>query len=230
MPGARRISHAGGTCLMFLFGLLLCALCGVGLGGLVAGAIHLGDTDGGGVVLFVLSINLAPWIGVAGFALLAAAQRRAIRAAEALLPPLPALQPVLARIEASRAIGEGPDLPLFLGLTVAPDDRPGYRVDIHATVNLMDMDDYRVGRVVVAAHDPDRPWRVEIPRRPSPEWSARAALAKIDTAPDSTRVGRPAPVRVTGKGVRTHRFRPGVYAAYLGMLASVAVFWPQFSS
>ncbi|MHA6759991.1 hypothetical protein [Streptacidiphilus sp. PAMC 29251] len=212
---------------MLLFGLLFCALAGIELGATAAGAIHLGDADAGGVPFFVIGINLAPWTAFAGFALLAAAARRSARAREAAADPLPALQPVLARIDASRAIGMGSDLPLYLGLTVAPDGRPGYRVDLNATVNLMDMDDYRVGRIIVAAHDPDRPWRVELLRNPSAEWSARAVLAKIDSAPVSTIPAKPFPVPATG--LRRHRFRPGLYAMGLGLLASVAIFWSRFT-
>jgi hypothetical protein len=214
---------------MFWFGLLLCALLGVELGGVVAGAIHLGDADASGVGLFVISVNLVPWTGLGGGALLAAAGRRAARATEAALPPLPALRPVLARIETSRAIGDGPDLPLFLSLTVAPDGAPGYRADIHATVNLMDMDDYKAGRIVVAAHDPDRPWRVALEIRPSAEWLGRAALAKIDSAPVSTLVGKPLPTRPPGERAPRSRGRLGLYAVLLGLAVSVPLFWSQFT-
>ena len=214
---------------MFWFGLLLCALLGVDLGGTVAGAIHLTDDTGHGVALFVVCVNLVPWTGIGSIALLTLAGRRAARAAEAARPPLPALRPVLARIEASRALGDGPDLPLFLSLTVAPDGAPGYRADIHATVNLMDMDDYKAGRIVVAAHDPDRPWRVALEPRPSAEWRARAALAKIDSAPVSTLAARPLPVWPPGERAPRSAARPGLYAVLLGLAASVPLFWNQFT-
>jgi hypothetical protein len=213
---------------MFWFGLLLCALFGVELGGTAAGAIHLADGAAGEISLFVISINLAPWTGLGGFGLLAGARHRAARAHEAATDgPLPALQPVLARIETARAVGEGPDIPLRLGLTISPDDRPGYRVDVGATVNLMDMHDYRVGRILVAAYDPDRPWRVQILPPPA-DWAARAASAEIDSAPLSTLTVKPLPVPAEAVGTRRRRFRPGLYATAVGLLASVAVFWTEF--
>jgi hypothetical protein len=145
--------------------------------------------------------------------------------------PLPALQPVLAKIEISRAVGEGPDFPVNLGLTVAPDDGPGYRVETSVTVNLMDMDRYRVGRVIVAAYDPAHPWRVQIqPLPPSPAWAERAAHAAVDSAPLSTLITKPVLVPASGPAKRRRGYRPGLYATCVGALASVAVFWTQFTS
>lgn len=210
---------------MLVFGLLLCAITGVALGATSVGAAHLTDDSGSGVAYFVIGLNVAPWAAAAGFALLGAANARAIGRSRRSEPPLPELRPVLARIETSRAVGDGPDLPLRLGLTVAPEDRPGYRVEIGATVNLMDMDDYRVDRIVVAGYDPERPWRVEITRAPTAAWSGRAALAKIDSAPIDTLVSSPPPVPPTGRGVRSHPYRPGLYALLVGLAVSFPYFW-----
>ena len=213
---------------MFLFGLLLCALLGVESGGIVAGAIHLTDGTASGVGLFVISVNLVPWTAIGGVVVLTVAQRRSVRTAAGAALPLPVLLPVLARIETSRAVGEGPDLPLRLGLTVAPDDAPGYRAEIGATVNLMDMDDYKAGRIVVAAHDPDRPWRVALEPHPSAEWLARAALAKIDSAPLSTLAA--APVPPAGRTAPRRIARPGLQAVLVGLAASLPIFWTRFTS
>jgi hypothetical protein len=214
---------------MILFGLVLCGLFGAEIGGIAAGAMHLGN-GADGVTLFVVSINLAPWTGIAGFGLLAYGRSRATRALEvAIHGPLPALRPVLAKVETARAVGEGPDIPLRLGLTIAPDESPGYRVDVSKTVNLIDMNDYRVGRIIVAAYDPDRPWRVEIPL-PSAEWVARAAVAGIDSAPLDTLAVKPPPAPPVGFAARLRAAPLGRFATLAGMLVSVAVFWKQFTA
>ena len=70
----------------------------------------------------------------------------------------------MARIESSRAVGEGPEIPLQLDLTVAPTGRSAYRAHATAVVNLMDLEDYRTGRTVVVDHDPERPWDVRVRR------------------------------------------------------------------
>nr|WP_134004977.1 hypothetical protein [Streptomyces sp. 846.5] len=233
MPGlvADPDTPGGGTT-VYWFGLLCCALLGVEIGGVAAGAIHLTDPAfSDSVLLFVLSINLAPWTGLIGFAAVMGsrpkAERLAERAERAKIEAAPQV-PALARIEMSRAVGEGPDLPLLLDLTVVPDGRPGYRVEMHATVNLMDMDAYRAGCVVVVDHDPDRPWRVTLHRNPSPEWRSRAALAKLDSAPASTKVARPLPPPRPTAYRRPGR--TGVRAMLVGMAISVGVFWHWFGA
>lgn len=217
---------------MYWFGLLLCALLGVELGGVAAGVVQL-TGDGGvaaGVVLVVVGANLVPWTGMAGFAAALKSRPRAQRLAErtaAAEIAAAVMLPALARIEGSQAVGEGPDLPLRLDLTVAPDGRPGYRAEIHATVNLMDLEDYRVGRIVVVEYDPDRLWRVKLLRSPSAELSSRAALAKIDSAPGSTLAVRPPSGPRTGP--YRHPARAALLAVGLGLLGSVALFWQYFT-
>jgi hypothetical protein len=215
---------------MLWFGILLCAAMGIELGGVAAGALHLGDASGDSVLLFVICVNLVPWTGIAGISAIVGARKRASRPIETLREVLPTLEPVLAKIEASRAVGEGPDLPLMLELTVAPDALPGYRVEIRATVNLMDMDDYKVGRIVVARFDPYNLWRVEIPPAStvSRDWADRAANAAIDSAPIETVVVKPRPAPVV-RGALPLQYRLGKYATLLGALASVAIFWKQFT-
>ena len=218
---------------MLWFGILLCAATGIELGGVVAGGLHLGDVTGDALLLFIICVNLVPWIGIAGISAIVSARKRASRPvgpAETLQEVLPTLEPVLAKIESSRAVGEGPDLPLLLELTVSPDALPGYRVEIRATVNLMDMDDYKVGRIVVARYDRYNPWRVEIPPAyaVSRDWADRAASAAIDSAPFESVVVKPRPAAAVSR-VLPFQYRLGKYAILLGALASVAIFWKQFS-
>ncbi|MFJ6657623.1 hypothetical protein ACIQNG_14805 [Streptomyces sp. NPDC091377] len=98
----------------------------------------------------------------------------------------------LARVESVRAVGEGAgDVPVRFDLTVVPDDGRPYRVAIREQVNLVDLPDYRPGRIVVVEYAPERLWRVALVRRPSAEWEERAAGAGIDSAPESEWVREP---------------------------------------
>ncbi|PBC66118.1 hypothetical protein BX265_8562 [Streptomyces sp. TLI_235] len=197
---------------MYWAGLLLCALLGVELGGIAAG---IADSH---VPLIVISSNLAPWTAIGGFTLLAGGRRRRV---EAALGPV-RLETAMARIESSRAVGEGPDIPLQLDLTVAPTGRPAYRANATAVVNLMDLDEFRVGRTVVVDHDPERPWNVRVRRQPGAEFAGRVALAKIDTAPVETR--RNAPSLADRKGGRPSGVTTGLLAVLAGALLSPVPF------
>ncbi|MFJ9340375.1 hypothetical protein ACIRP0_13920 [Streptomyces sp. NPDC101733] len=116
---------------------------------------------------------------------LAGAPARARRAAVAK-------RTALAGIESLRALdGEGGDIPVEFDLTVAPDDAPAYRVTITAYVNLVVLPGYRPGGVVVVEYPVDRPWRVRLVGRPTPEWTQRTAGARVDTAPPSSLVRKP---------------------------------------
>lgn len=111
-------------------------------------------------------------------------------------PPGPVEPPVtrtaLARIEDLRATsGESADVPVDFRLTVAPDDRPAYRVNIDERINLVDIPVYRPRSIAVVEYRPDEPWEVRIVTRPTPEWSRRAEEAEIDSAPESTLVEKP---------------------------------------
>ncbi|WP_345696898.1 hypothetical protein [Kitasatospora terrestris] len=197
-------------------GLLLCALVGVELGGIVAGIMSTDTATG--VVLTVVGANLAPWTAMGGFVLLYRGRRRASQVKQA--PPR--LEPAMARIESSRAVGEGPDIPLDLDLTVAPAGVPAYRAGATAVVNLMDLDDFRVGRTVVVDHDPLRPWDVRVRIRPDGEWAGRLAAAGIDTAPPESR--RAEPPRPAGSGGRTGTARIGMAAIAVGAVLSLVPF------
>ncbi|MGW2288400.1 hypothetical protein [Streptomyces phaeochromogenes] len=110
--------------------------------------------------------------------LLAGAPRRAREAA--VVP-----RTALAVVESREAVGgeATSDVAVRFDLTVAPDDVPAYRVAFTQDINLTDLPDYRQGVVVVVQYPPDRPWRVRIVKRPTPEWEDRAADARLDSAP-----------------------------------------------
>jgi len=103
------------------------------------------------------------------------------RAREAAVVPCTAL----AVVESVEAVaGEATsDVAVRFDLTVAPDDVPVYRVAFTQNINLADLPDYRQGVVVVVQYPPDRPWRVRIVKRPTPEWEERAADARLDSVP-----------------------------------------------
>ncbi|MDX3241659.1 hypothetical protein [Streptomyces sp. ME18-1-4] len=102
------------------------------------------------------------------------------RAREAAVVPRTAL----AVIESLEAVGgETSDIPVRFELSVAPDDAPAYRVQIRQDINLVELPDYRPRGIVVVAYPPDRPWKVRIVKRPTPEWEDRAAGARLDSAP-----------------------------------------------
>ncbi|MFD7831747.1 hypothetical protein [Kitasatospora sp. NPDC059803] len=142
------------------------------------------------VPLFIGGLGLPIVYGL--LLLLAGAPRRA---REAEVVPRTAL----AVIESLRAIGgETSDVPVRFDLTVVPDDEPAYRVGITQDINLVDLPDYRPRGVLVVKYPPDRPWRVTIVKRPTPEWEERAAGAQLDSAPESPMVTEPSEGRSTG--------------------------------
>lgn len=111
------------------------------------------------------------------------------RAREAALAPRTAL----AMVESLEAVGgeATSDVAVRFDLTVAPDDIPAYRVAFTQNINLADLPDYRPRGVVVVQYPPDRPWRVRIVKRPTPEWEDRAAGARLDSAPGPVLVSEP---------------------------------------
>ncbi|MGA6226375.1 hypothetical protein ACPESV_39250 [Streptomyces umbrinus] len=130
----------------------------------------------GSVPLCVAGVGLPAVYGL--LFLLAGAPRRAREAA--VVP-----RTALAVIESREAVGGAAtsDVAVRFDLTVAPDDVPAYRVAFSQDVHLADLPDYRQGVVVVVQYPPDRPWRVRIVKRPTPEWEERAADARLDSAP-----------------------------------------------
>lgn len=135
------------------------------------------------VPLFVTGLGLPVVYGVLLF--LAGVPRRAREAAAAP-------RTALAVIENLRAgSSETGDVPIHFVLTVAPDDAPAFRAETTQSINLVDLPDYRPRGVLVVQYPPDRPWRVRIVTRPTPEWEGRAADARIDSAPESAVVQQP---------------------------------------
>lgn len=111
------------------------------------------------------------------------------RAREAAIAPRTAL----AMVESVEAVGGEPtsDVAVRFVSTVAPDGAPAYRVAFTQDINLADLPDYRPGGVVVVQYPPERPWRVRIVKRPTPEWEERAAGALLDSAPGPALVSEP---------------------------------------
>ncbi|MGC0423457.1 hypothetical protein [Embleya sp. AB8] len=106
--------------------------------------------------------------------------------------PQPAARLALAVIESRRAVGgETGDIPVQFELTVAPDERPAYRVKMRQHINLADIADYRVRGVVVVEYRPDEPWEVTIVTAPTEQWARRAATESVDSAPPSPTVAGP---------------------------------------
>lgn len=146
-----------------------------------------GGVIGTSVVAFFIGCTIESWqlclaaLGlpaVYGLLLFLAGVPR--RAREAAVPPLTAL----AMIESLEAIGgESSDVPVRFDLTVAPDDAPAFRVEIKQDINLVELPDYRPQGILVVQYPPDRPWRVRIVKRPTPEWEDRVAGARLDSAP-----------------------------------------------
>ncbi|GAA2800896.1 hypothetical protein GCM10010441_27220 [Kitasatospora paracochleata] len=165
-------------------GFLTGGVVGTSLAALVVGGIVEN------VPLFVTGLVLPVVYGL--LFLLAGVPRRA---REAAVVPCTAL----AMIEGLEAVGgESSDIPVRFELTVAPDDGPAYRVEITQDINLVDLSDYRPRGVVVVQYPPDRPWRVRIVKRPTPEWEGRVASARLDSAPGTARVAAPPEGRAFG--------------------------------
>ncbi|MGW3289491.1 hypothetical protein ACWDR3_33110 [Streptomyces sp. NPDC001002] len=123
---------------------------------------------------------IAGWVVPPVYGLLYYLAGRPRRAREAAVVPRTAL----AMIESLEAIGsESSDVPVRFELTVAPEDAPAYRLRMSQSINLVDLSDYRPRDIVVVQYPPDRPWRVKIVKRPTPEWEERAAGAHIDSVP-----------------------------------------------
>ncbi|MFF4244944.1 hypothetical protein ACFYY2_10790 [Streptomyces sp. NPDC001822] len=128
------------------------------------------------VLLFVTGLVLPAVYGLLFF--LSAVPRRAHEAAVA---PCTAL----ALVESLEAVGgeATSDVAVRFDLTVAPDDIPAFRVTCTQSINLVDLAGYRSRDVVVVQYPPDRPWRVRVVKRPTPQWEERAAGARLDSAP-----------------------------------------------
>ncbi|MFF8914277.1 hypothetical protein ACF08M_13390 [Streptomyces sp. NPDC015032] len=159
-------------------GLLTGGVIGASLAALVVGGIIES------VPLFVTGLGLPAVYGLVFF--LAGVPRRA---REAAIAPCTAL----AVAESVEAVGgeATSDVAVRFDLTVAADDVPAYRVAFTQDINLADLPDYRPGGVVVVQYPPERPWRVRIVKRPTPEWEERVAGARLDSAPGPVLASEP---------------------------------------
>ncbi|MFI6285774.1 hypothetical protein ACIBCM_13630 [Streptomyces sp. NPDC051018] len=152
-------------------------LTGTSLAALVVGVVVES------VPLFVTGLGLPAVCGLLLF--LAGAPRRAREAA--VVP-----RTALAMIESLHAVrGESSDVPVRFDLTVAPDGEPAYRVEFTQDINLVDLTDYRPRGIVVVQYPPDRPWRVRIVKRPTPQWEERVSGARLDSAPRPAMASEP---------------------------------------
>ncbi|MFF9511464.1 hypothetical protein ACF1BU_34595 [Streptomyces sp. NPDC014724] len=170
---------ARNTPLALARGLLTGGVIGASLAALVVGGIIES------VPLFVTGLGLPAVYGLVFY--LAGVPRRA---REAAIAPCMAL----AVVESVEAVGgeATSDVAVRFDLTIAPDDGPAYRVAFTQDINLADLPDYRPGAVVVVEYPPERPWRVRIVKRPTPQWEERVAGARLDSAPGPVLVSEPA--------------------------------------
>ncbi|MEU6849887.1 hypothetical protein ABZ901_08150 [Actinacidiphila alni] len=177
-----------------ILGLLLGAAMAALVCGLVIGRPVLWGPGAGGMGLFLLAAS-----GVFG---------------PKSDKPVVERRKALAMIESRRATsaGESADIPVAFDLTVAPDERPAYRVNTDETINLVDIPDYKVRGIVVVEYRVDKPWEVALVTEPDAEWSRRRAEAVLDSAPESSRE------KDTAQKVGL-----GCLMAFLGLLAGAAV-------
>lgn len=173
---------------MSKFGVFWCFVAGVGFAAFVVGFPIAFSADGSGGAFIAVGVNVWWLSALVGYGLLAA---RAARTQQRASARTEQLRTALARIETSRASGEAPKFLIRMGLTIAAEGVPAFRADTTIGANLMDVDAYRVGKLLVVTYDETRPWRVTVVKNPTPEWSDRAAHGAVDSAPLETRVEEP---------------------------------------
>ncbi|MFF2613129.1 hypothetical protein [Kitasatospora sp. NPDC058046] len=117
------------------------------------------------------------------------------RAREAAVVPRTALAVVEGRTVPE---GQVTDRAVRFDLTVVPDDGPAFRVELTQDINVADLPDYVPRTVLVVRYPPDRPTDMRIVKRPTPEWEERAAGARLDSAPEATRLSEPPESRAVG--------------------------------
>ncbi|MFE2944074.1 hypothetical protein ACFXKG_34285 [Streptomyces sp. NPDC059255] len=159
------------------------------------GSVLTGGVVGAALAAVVVGIIIgkaALWGGGAGFFLFVVVFTVVSGRRERARAPKPEKRTALAMIESRRATnGELADVPVSFVLTVAPEDRPAYRVAFSQSINLVDIAGFPPRRVVVVEYPAHEPWDVTILIRPDEEWARRAAEASMDSAPESTLVRNP---------------------------------------
>ena len=202
---------------MSKFGIFWCFVSGVALAAFAVGFRIAFAGDGTGGAYIAAGINVWWLTAAAGFGLLSArAERTELRA----LAGTEVRRTALAKIETSMASGEAPTFSIYMGLTIAPDGSPAFRADASAAVNLMDVDAYKVGKLLIVSYDETKPWRVKVVTTPAPEWSHREHHGAVDSAPPETRVEEPRAAVVK----RRKWGRAGSASMLLGLVAGLVFF------
>ena len=202
---------------MSKFGVFWCFVAGVAFAAFVVGFPITFSGDGVGGAYIAVGVNVCWLTALAGYGLLAT---RAARSEQRILSGTEVRRTALAKIETSQASGEAPTFSIRMGLTIAADGVPAFRADATAAVNLMDVDAYKVGKLLVVTFDETKPWRVAVVTNPTPEWSHRAAHDAVDSAPQETRVEEP-----RAAVVRRRRWgRVGTTSMFVGFVVGLVFF------
>lgn len=202
---------------MSKFGLFWCFVSGVAFAAFVVGFPIAFSGDGSGGAYIAIGINVCWLSAVAGYGLLLA---RAARTERRTLSGTEVRRTALAKIETSQATGEAPTFSISMGLTIAADGVPAFRADATAAVNLMDVDAYKVGKLLVVTYDETKPWRVTVVTNPTPEWSDRLAHGAVDSAPRETQVVEPRAAVVE----RRRWGRAGTTSMFVGLVVGLVFF------
>ncbi|WP_105972352.1 hypothetical protein [Streptomyces geranii] len=159
-------------------GLLSSCVCGAGLAAFAVGAI-----------LENVPLIIGSLVGPVVYGVLNVIAGAPTKARLAAVVPVTAL----ARIESLEATGAelSADVPINFELTVAPDEGPAFRLRMRDSVNLVDVQKYRPGDIVIVAFPPDRPWKAKLVTKATPEWRDRVSDAAFDSAPAATLMREP---------------------------------------
>jgi hypothetical protein len=199
------------------FGVIWCFVAGVAFAAFIVGFPIAFSGDGLSGAYIAIGVNVF-WISAAiGYSLILGS---AAKSEQQVLAGSEVLRTALAKVETSQAHGEAPSFSISMGLTVAPDGVPAFRADATARVNLMDVDAYKAGKLLVVTYDETRPWRVTVVTSPTPEWARRTALGAVDSAPLETRVEEPRVAVVE----RKRPGRIGTRSMLVGIVVGLALF------
>jgi hypothetical protein len=199
------------------FGVFWCCVAGAAFAAFVVGFPISISGNGWGGAYIAVGINVCWLSALVGYGLLAA---RAARTEQRVLSGTEVRRTALAKIETSHATGEAPSFSIRMGLTIAPDGVPAYRADATASVNLMDVDAYKIGKLLVVTYDETKPWRVTVLTDPTTEWSLRVARGAVDSAPPETRVEEPRAAAVE----RRRWGRVGTASMFVGFAVGMMFF------
>lgn len=175
---------------MSKFGVLFCLISGAGLAAFVLGFTGEFSDDGSAGAYIAVGANVWWLSALLGYGLLAASAGRKVQRsfAETEVP-----RTALARIESAQASAneQSTIFKIRMDVTIAAEGRAAFRADALVAANLMEVDAYKVGKLVVVTYDETRPWRVTVVKNPPPEWAQRLAHGAVDSAPAATKVAEP---------------------------------------